>query len=93
MRPAAALMAPETPPRCLYADEARPGRGNADASGSEAAQPAAERPADTAAVSRRERERDCYRDAEHRVRAKLTSLQASVRRTLQEVEASSAVMP
>jgi len=40
----------------------------------------------TASLNRRERERDCYRDAEHRVRAKLTKLQTSVRETLRAVD-------
>lgn len=40
----------------------------------------------TESLNRRERERDCFRDAEHRVRTKLTKLQTSVRATLKAVD-------
>ncbi len=62
-----------------------------DASAADAASPAdAQTSTDTAAlteaVQRSERERDCFREAEARARAKLTELQSSVREMLKAVD-------
>ena len=62
-----------------------------DASGGDAAPPAdaqtsTDAAALTKAVQRSERERDCFREAEARARAKLTELQSSVRQMLKAVD-------
>ncbi|MCL4766719.1 MAG: hypothetical protein KJZ80_10835 [Hyphomicrobiaceae bacterium] len=93
----AQLLARTPEPKCTYTDE-EPGTrprvtaSNAPANDAAAAgantQLSAEEAAAAAAeaLQRRERERDCFRDAEQRVRARLTELQASVRATPRAVE-------
>ncbi len=84
-------------PQCTYTDEEPADRlrqtaSNAaatDAGSGDATAPLSQADAAAAAaesLQRRERERDCFRDAEQRVRAKLTALQASVRATLRPAE-------
>ena len=88
-RPPAKLLAREHAPKCMNATE-EPGKTAATQNEEEkGANPAESTPSVeqlTASLNRRERERDCYRDAEHRVRAKLTKLQTSVRETLRAVD-------
>ena len=87
-KPARSLMAREAAPQCLYAESAH------DSASPEPAPTAQINPAvaTTADVTtneeaeRRARERDCFRDAEMRVRAKLAKLQASVRTTLKAID-------
>ena len=92
-RPNAALMAREAPPKCIYAEPAV-SPGNAPVVTSATGQGSAERIiselTESGTLQRREHERDCFRDAEFRVRAKLTRLQSSVRGTLQAVDAFNA---
>jgi hypothetical protein len=78
-RPSAALLAPEAPPKCLF-DEAV-----AESAPVQTASAVQDTSAERA--GRRERERDCFRDAERRIRAKLARLQAAVRRTMQALDA------
>lgn len=97
-KPAPHLLTEMPEPKCTYGDEepaavsgvetanAEPSGSRSDAGTSSAEQA----PADTAAlaetVQRRERERDCFRDAEARVRARLAELQSSVRVLMQTME-------
>jgi hypothetical protein len=87
-RPNAGLLAREPAPQCEYTDArslpASPGSSVADPTPGSNVQMQASLALEDA--RRRERERDCYRDAEHRVRTKLTRLQSSVRTTLQAIE-------
>jgi hypothetical protein len=87
-RPNAGLLAREPAPQCEYTDArsspASPVSSVADPTPGSSVQMQASLALEDA--RRRERERDCYRDAEHRVRTKLTRLQSSVRTTLQAVE-------
>jgi hypothetical protein len=78
-RPSAALLAPEAPPKCLF-DEAVAEPASVQAA-------SAVQDASAERAGRRERERDCFRDAERRIRAKLARLQAAMRRTMQALDA------
>lgn len=88
-KPTARLMAREATPKCTYSDAdpvavsaaATDRRSDASDGAAEltAADPEAKVTAALETVERRERERDCFRDSEQRVRAKLMELQASVR--------------
>ncbi len=88
-KPSAHLMAKVDEPACLYTEAAADSRETpllvqkAVATSSNAQ--SATTTTDDAA-QRRERERDCFRDAEARVRKKLAQLQAAVRRTQRAVE-------
>jgi hypothetical protein len=79
-RPSTALLAPEAPPKCLF-DEAVAESAPVQAASAVQDDATAER------AGRRERERDCFRDAERRIRAKLARLQAAVQRTMQALDA------
>lgn len=68
------LLARVSEPKCMYTDE--------EPSVGESSEPGAETKAMEQSLQRRERERDCFRDAEHRVRAQLAELQASIRATV-----------
>lgn len=88
-RPPAKLLAREPAPRCTSNGESAKVAASApDANGNGAnsteSAPSIEQL--TESLSRRERERDCYRDAEYRVRTKLSKLQTSVRETLRAVD-------
>lgn len=97
-KPSANLLSAEPQPACTYAESpGRPLSGAATAraasalvpdAGTDASPQAAQIAASDAAdaIARRERERDCFRDAETRVRAKLARLQSSVRQTLQALD-------
>lgn len=94
-KPSAALMTRDAAPKCTYTDEeqniAAPiVQAKAEGDAGNSAESAAANTDNSAALAeslqRRERERDCFRDAEHRVRTKLTKLQTSVRKTLRAVE-------
>ena len=76
------LMTREQAPKCLF-DEAA-----AEAASIQPASTAQD--ASAARAERRERERDCFRDAERRVRAKLARLQAAMRRTIRVMDAHNA---
>jgi hypothetical protein len=88
-KPVASLMVQESEPVCMYTEaSAKPMETapivekavvkSSDTQSAPAITPVAPTPEDEYA-QRRERERDCFRDAEARVRKKLTQLQASVR--------------
>ena len=66
-QPTARLLARESAPKCTYTDEE-------PIVATDAVKMAA-----VEVIQRRERERDCFRDSEQRVRAKLMELQAAVR--------------
>ncbi len=81
-------MAREAAPQCLYAESAHE---SVPPEPTPTAQiyPAVATTADVTSneeAERRARERDCFRDAEMRVRAKLAKLQASVRTTLKAID-------
>lgn len=89
-RPSAKLLAREPAPKCTYTDEepakiasAAPSSEGNGANTTESSPSTAQL---TESLNRRERERDCFRDAEHRVRTKLTKLQTSVRATMKAVD-------
>ena len=86
-KPTARMMARETAPKCTYSD-ADPVAVSASRGAAEltAADPDAKLTAALETVERRERERDCFRDSEQRVRAKLMELQASVRAMVRAME-------
>ena len=89
-KPAAHLMTKEAAPACLYTEAAAdtgepPSLVQKAAVVSASAQHLATVGADDAA-QRRERERDCFRDAEARVRKKLSQLQAAVRTSQRATE-------
>jgi len=92
-------MAKEPAPVCLYTEASAdapataPLAQKAVATASDTHQDTLVRPVAAGsmddAAARRERERDCFRDAEARVRRKLTQLQAAVRTTLRSIEQQS----
>jgi hypothetical protein len=93
-KPSAHLMAKVDEPACLYTDAAAESRETPSLVQKAVATSSNAQSATTAitddAAQRRERERDCFRDAEARVRKKLAQLQAAVRHTQRAVEQESA---
>ena len=98
-KPRASLMTKQHEPQCLYTEaaNAEPTLQKAVAKVSDAQSEALVKPVAMAtsddAAERRERERDCFRDAEARVRKQLTQLQAAVRTTLRAVDQKEDALP